>query len=338
MFVRKKPGNGTPLYYLAAFGDDGLEKYTMAYGNTEPSFYRPDLRLGLCETQLESVEPNSVDLIVDDPPYGITKQQWDDEPDWDELTELYGRVLSDTGLVVIFGRHPSLMPVYEAFTNDGFEFRFEIVWRKHNSPWVSNHMPIPIHENIFVFSKKGTKACDLTFNLEDVKQRGTFHCPSCEETHSPGPYKTTVTNDRKPSSQGGWQDEWEQEAGEERFPTTVLDQASLQPFSAMVEFDAMHGKNPEYRGFSGQKPTPLLTWLLLALSNRGDTVLDPHAGSASTLKAAIPLCRQAIGVEIDRERYKQSTAQLEAIIDDLSGLKHATISDTTCSPVDVPNP
>lgn len=50
------------------------------------------------------------------------------------------------------------------------------------------------------------------------------------------------------------------------------------------------------------KPLPLMSRLLEVVSDVGDVVLDPFAGSGSTLVAAKNLGRKAIGIEIE-ERY-----------------------------------
>lgn len=48
-----------------------------------------------------------------------------------------------------------------------------------------------------------------------------------------------------------------------------------------------------------QKPGPLIRELVSLFSSTGDLVLDPFAGSGTTLRAAKDLSRRAIGIEIE---------------------------------------
>ena len=54
---------------------------------------------------------------------------------------------------------------------------------------------------------------------------------------------------------------------------------------------------PENTAHPTQKPEKLLAKLILASSKEGDLVLDPFAGSGSTLVTAKKLNRQFIGIE-----------------------------------------
>ncbi len=62
-----------------------------------------------------------------------------------------------------------------------------------------------------------------------------------------------------------------------------------------------------------EKPVALMEHLIRQSSNAGDIVLDPFAGSGSTLLAAKRLHRQYIGFEIDPEYYQIAMRRLEQI-------------------------
>ena len=53
----------------------------------------------------------------------------------------------------------------------------------------------------------------------------------------------------------------------------------------------------ERTGYPSQKPEALLARLVTALSNPGDLVLDPYAGSGTTLAVAARLGRRFVGVD-----------------------------------------
>lgn len=52
-----------------------------------------------------------------------------------------------------------------------------------------------------------------------------------------------------------------------------------------------------------QKPIPILKKLIEIFTDEGDVVIDPVAGSATTLKAAAEMNRHAYGFEIDKKFY-----------------------------------
>lgn len=56
-----------------------------------------------------------------------------------------------------------------------------------------------------------------------------------------------------------------------------------------------------------QKPVPLLERLIEIFTDKGDVVIDPCAGSGSTLLAAANTGRKGYGFEIKKEFYKLAT-------------------------------
>lgn len=58
------------------------------------------------------------------------------------------------------------------------------------------------------------------------------------------------------------------------------------------------------------KPVDILRWLILNSTQYGDVVLDPFAGSGTTLRACKDLGRFGIGIEIDRDWCEKGAERL----------------------------
>ncbi len=76
-------------------------------------------------------------------------------------------------------------------------------------------------------------------------------------------------------------------------------------------------KNKEYRIHPTQKPVALYEWILTTFAAAGDTILDTHVGSASSLIACRNTGHKFVGFELSehyfnlsQERYRQETAQM----------------------------
>lgn len=59
-----------------------------------------------------------------------------------------------------------------------------------------------------------------------------------------------------------------------------------------------------------QKPVPLLEYLIRIFTDPGDVVIDPTAGSGTTLYAARNLDRRAYGFEIKKEFFKAANEKI----------------------------
>lgn len=59
-----------------------------------------------------------------------------------------------------------------------------------------------------------------------------------------------------------------------------------------------------------QKPVAILKQLIEIFTDEGDTVIDPVAGSGTTLRAAYELNRNSYGFEITKEFYKKAQEQM----------------------------
>lgn len=62
-----------------------------------------------------------------------------------------------------------------------------------------------------------------------------------------------------------------------------------------------------------EKPADMLRQIINASSRPGDVVADFFMGSGSTVKAAFELGRQAIGVELEEDRFNQTMEEIRAL-------------------------
>ena len=65
-----------------------------------------------------------------------------------------------------------------------------------------------------------------------------------------------------------------------------------------------------------QKPVNLLKRLIGIFTDPGDTVIDPCAGSGSTLRAARELGRHSYGFEVSRDFYNKAREQMLGEVQD----------------------
>jgi DNA modification methylase len=78
-----------------------------------------------------------------------------------------------------------------------------------------------------------------------------------------------------------------------------------------------------------QSPIALLLRIILSSTQTGDTVLDPFAGTGTTLVTAQQLKRNSIGIEIDPRNVEQIKSRLDKIRDSDSVEKY--YQDYSCT-------
>ena len=69
--------------------------------------------------------------------------------------------------------------------------------------------------------------------------------------------------------------------------------------------------SPDQRIHPDQKPIQLIERLIWLFTDKGDTILDPFAGSATTLLVAEWMSRKCMAFEIDLSHYMKATIRLE---------------------------
>ena len=85
--------------------------------------------------------------------------------------------------------------------------------------------------------------------------------------------------------------------------TSFNDNAKVFDFSAVGQPGRFHPT---------QKPVELYKWIINNYSKAGDTILDTHVGSASSLIACRETGHKYVGFEIDEDYYKQAKKRLDS--------------------------
>ena len=81
-------------------------------------------------------------------------------------------------------------------------------------------------------------------------------------------------------------------------------------WNGMIQGDM---KNKDYKIHPTQKPVKLYEWLLNKFAKPGDTILDTHVGSASSLIACYNTNHKYVGFEIDETYYKLAKERIERV-------------------------
>lgn len=83
-----------------------------------------------------------------------------------------------------------------------------------------------------------------------------------------------------------------------RFKRYLDEQKGVLLNNIWIDIPNLTGRNSESVGYPTQKPLALLQRIIRASSNRGDLILDPFCGCATTCIAAESLQRQWVGIDI----------------------------------------
>jgi len=275
--------------------------------------------LGDCIEKLKSISDNYFDLVVADPPYWkVIGEKWDyqwrtedDYLDWCKkwLKEVY-RTLRIGGTFYLFGYFRMLVFLVPILQDMGFELRQQIIINKGMKAVAGRatkkYKMFPNVTESVLFLVKDNKKYAKQLLLDQQKKLGL---KSKEINEALGV-----------KSNGGGM--WSIYTGKnvcEQFPTKELWEkleSILQfhiPYEHIAQtYNAEMGITDvwddidfysEKRIHPTQKPLPLIERLIKVSSNEGDKVLDPFAGSGSTLLACENNNRCATVIELDKEYF-----------------------------------
>lgn len=237
---------------------------------------------GDCLDLFKNIEDKSVDMILCDLPYEVTKNKKDIKIPFEPLWENYERVIKDNGAIVLFAQGI----FYVDLVNSNRKlFRYDIVWDKKLTTGFLNakRMPLRQHEHIAVFYKKPP-----TYNPQFKKGK---------PLHSKG--KSYKDKDPKNQNYGKFDSTDDSRAGStDKYPTSIF------------SFQKPH---PSVAVHRTEKPVDLLKELISTYTNPGDLVLDNTMGSGSTGVAALELDRRFVGIEMDLEYFDLAVERIKNV-------------------------
>lgn len=240
-----------------------------------------------CFTAFPNIKDGTVDLILCDPPYGTTAIKWDSALDFKKMWIEVKRILKPNGTVILFGSQPfSSMLICSNLE----WFKYELIWNKNKcgSPGLAKIRPQKTHENIMVFSNGKT-----VYN--PIIEAGDPYKRECKDTvNGYGSGKNT-------HGYGFGNNIFlKNENAGTRYPKSIL--------HCSRNFSAQQTVHPT------QKPTTLLSWLILTYSNEGDVVCDFTMGSGSTGVSAVETNRNFIGIEREKEYYDIASSRISSAV------------------------
>lgn len=148
------------------------------------------LKQGNCLELMKQIPNESVDLVLTDPPYGISRNsnfgtmnrqgtyfgEWDTARKELDYLEMISLKTKKGGHVVMFNSVENIGVIMHKMNNLGFDFKNVIVWNKSNPmPRNRDRRLVTCTELGVLFTKKGAK---WTFNRTDDKyNRNVFNFP-----------------------------------------------------------------------------------------------------------------------------------------------------------------
>ena len=244
--------------------------------------------LGDCLERMKEIPDRSVDMILTDPPYGITACKWDSviplEPMWIELK----RIIKPNGAIVLFGSQPFTSVLVASNLK---MFKYEWIWEKTMASnfATANKIPMKYHENILVF-----------YNKQPI------YNPIREQRSEIGKDRLKNSGKILNSTKG-------------RTDHIVINKPIYSEYDKETILPKSVQKIKSEPNCNGtkvhptQKPIALFEYLLKTYSNENMTIFDPCMGSGTTGVACKNLNRKFIGIEKDETYFKIAQDRIAAI-------------------------
>lgn len=241
--------------------------------------------LGDCFDVMATLDAGSVDMVLNDPPYGTTQNKWDALIPFEPMWAAYWRLIKSNGAAVLTGSQPFTSALVMSAVK---QFRYCWVWDKVNritgAP-LANKMPMKAHEDVCVFYRS---------------------LPVYNKQHR---MKPRVVSGRTASKLGGFGGGIERASTKYVKPTKEDDPHNPISIISVPGIEDRVGKR-HGNIHPTQKPVALFEYLIRTYTNPGELVLDNTAGSGTTAIAAIQSGRRWICIERDQTYFERAIARV----------------------------
>ena len=210
------------------------------------------------------LEPQSVDAIITDLPYGTTACSWDTIIPFEPMWAAVKRILKPRGVFVTTASQPFTSAL--VMSNPKW-FKYDWVWKKTMVGMFvhAKNRPLKEHEDVLVFSAG-------VVNHETLTENRMNYYPQIEDGGKP--YTKKYSGERRASNTNfGWRPS--------HIDFEVLDVTTRYPKTVL---DIPNGNNGVEH--PTQKPVVLYEYLIKTYTQPGELVLDFCCGSGTTGLAA----------------------------------------------------
>ena len=241
--------------------------------------------LGDSLEKLKEILDESVDLVFADPPYNMSKKK---------------------GLGWKFSKHVTMQEAWDVFSKDDF-FEFNIKWLtecfrvlKHGgSLWVSGSFH-NIYELGFIIQNLPNIKINNSIVWFKPNAQPNITCRFFTESTEHLIWASKNGNNKK------WKFNYEITKGEieDEINPKGKQTRNVWVIPLTPPTEKWAGKHPT------QKPVELLKRIIISCTDKGDTILDPFAGSGTTNLVALQHGRNSIGIEKEKKYVDLITKRL----------------------------
>lgn len=243
--------------------------------------YYTDDTVALYHGDMREVLPTlglQADLVVADPPYGETSLTWDRWPQgWPTLAAAVSSSMWCFGSMRMF--------LARAGEFADWKLSQDVVWEKHNGSGFTTDRFKRVHETATHWYRGGWR-----------------------DTHHDVP---TEKSGRRGGGEGGLRASTSAREHTGKIAAKTWDGSDgVRLLRSVLKVRSMHGRalHPT------EKPSGILQPLITYACPPGGLVLDPFAGSGSTLDAARQAGRRAIGIEAREDYCEAAARRLSALV------------------------